>query len=233
MMSKVQEYLRNQKIKELGLPTIWVVQSDRTGVSKPVEMQVVEIKGNTHFLDNFPHQVRFSEGETSYKEEGYGTGFGDLWGWTCYSCLSKENAETYYEQELERVTNKYLKYSGGTTTKNKLNAIDFRFFIGCPCYITDSNPFVFSTIEGIDSSTNTIISERVNYSPDLIKPILRKFDSLSRHEIEELNKLWPKEKINRTTFGSIQLDAEIIDYLTSLHVDVFGWIELGLAIDPS
>jgi len=115
----------------------------------------------------------------------------------------------------------------------KLNAIDFRFFIGCPCYITDSNPFVLSTIEGIDNSLNMVISERVNYSPDLIKPILRKLDSLSRHEVEELNKLWPNEKINRTTFDSIKLDAEITNYLTSLNVDVFGWIELGLADDPA
>lgn len=112
-----------------------------------------------------------------------------------------------------------------------LKAIDFRFFIGCPCYITDTDSPVPSTIEGIDGQLNMIISERVNYDPILIKPVLRRFNSLSRHEVEQLNKLWPNESIKRTTEGSIQLDAEIINYLTSLHVDVFGWIDKGLAID--
>lgn len=113
----------------------------------------------------------------------------------------------------------------------KLKAIDFRFFIGCPCYITDTNEWVPSIIEGIDHISDMVISERVNYSPNLIKPVLRKFESLSRHEIEQLNKLWPKAHINRTTEESINLDADIINYLTSLNIDVFNWIEQGLAIN--
>lgn len=112
-----------------------------------------------------------------------------------------------------------------------LNAIDFRFYIGCPCYIMDTDRPVPSTIEGIDGSLNMVITERVNYPPALIKPVLRRFETLSRHEIEGLNKLWPKEHISRTTLESIQLDANIVSYLTSLNVDVFGWIEQGLAID--
>ena len=114
-----------------------------------------------------------------------------------------------------------------------LKARDFRFFIGCTCYIMDSNIPSPSTIEGIDVCLNTIISERVGYSPDLIKPILRRFDSLSRYEVEELNKLWPNQNIKRTTEQSINLDADIINYLTSLNIDVFNWIEKGLAIDAA
>lgn len=116
-------------------------------------------------------------------------------------------------------------------TKHELKALDFRFFIGCPCYIFDTDQPVPSTIEGIDGALDMVISERVNYPPGIIKPVLRKFENLSRHEVEGLNKLWPKESIKRTTFDSIKLDADIINYLTSLHVDVFGWIEQGLAID--
>ena len=114
-----------------------------------------------------------------------------------------------------------------------LKAIDFRFFIGCPCYITDTDQPVPSTIEGIDGQLNMVISERVNYEPSVIKPILRRFETLSRHEVDELNKLWPKESIKRTTEDSILLDADIIDYLTSINVDVFGWIDKGLAIDAA
>ena len=117
--------------------------------------------------------------------------------------------------------------------KKELTAYDLRFYIGCPCYITDTNQPVPSTIEGIDYDLNMVISERVNYAPNLIKPILRRFENLSRHEVEGLNKLWPMEKISRTTFDSIKLDANIIDYLTKLNVDVFGWIDLDLAIDAA
>lgn len=115
--------------------------------------------------------------------------------------------------------------------QNNLKAIDFRFYIGCPCYIFDTDNPVPSTIEGIDGDLNMVISERVNYPPGIIKPVLRKFENISRQEIEELNKLWPKESIKRTTFDSIKLDADIINYLTSINVDVFGWIEQGIAID--
>lgn len=114
-----------------------------------------------------------------------------------------------------------------------LKAIDFRFFIGCPCYITDTDEPVLSTIEGIDADINMVISERVNYSPNQIKPVLRRFDSLSRHEVEDLNKLWPNERISRTVTESIVMDGEIISYLTSLNVDVLGWIDQGLAIDAA
>ena len=112
----------------------------------------------------------------------------------------------------------------------KLKAMDFRLFVGCPCVIT-GNAYR-STIDVIDAALNrVVVSGGVDYEPFLIKPILRRFESLSRFEVEQLNKLWPHESIKRTAFGSIQLDAEIINYLTLLHVDVFGWIDQGLAVD--
>ena len=115
--------------------------------------------------------------------------------------------------------------------KPTLSAIDFRFFIGCSCHIKGNSDF--SIIEGIDIKLNVVVINKINYNPSLVKLILRKFDSLSRNEIEQLNKLWPKENIKRTLFDSIQLDAEIIDFLTLLHIDVNGWIEQGLAIDAA
>ena len=114
-----------------------------------------------------------------------------------------------------------------------LKAIDFRFFIGCPCYLMDTDKPIPSIIEGVDVQLDMVITELSLYHPSLIKPLLRRFESLSRHEVEQLNKLWPNESIKRTTFGSIQLDAEIINYLTSLYVDVFNWIDQGLAIDAA
>lgn len=118
-----------------------------------------------------------------------------------------------------------------------LKASDFRFFLGCSCYVGssfkvgESSIAVVSVIEGI--AADSVIANGAKRSPANIKPILRRFETLSRHELEELNKLWPHENIKRTTFGSIQLDADIINYLTNLHVDVFGWIDLDLAVDAA
>jgi len=112
----------------------------------------------------------------------------------------------------------------------KLKAIDFKFFIGCPCVIKDSSEPIPSTIEGIDIHLDAVISERVNYCPSLVKPILRNMESLNREEVEHLNKLWPKTD---TVDANILKNADMINYLTSIHVDVFGWVEQGLAIDAS
>jgi len=121
-MSKVQEYLKKKRILELGLPKLYVVGSSPKGVKKPVERQVVEIIENISFTgqerlpsdrykleDGFPYTVDILRGETSIKEDGYGTGFGDLWGWSFFSSFSKEESEKYYQEELTRVENKYLK----------------------------------------------------------------------------------------------------------------------------
>jgi len=117
-MSKVQEYLRKRRISEL--PKIWIVISDRNGVEKPVEYQVTEIiegvsiqlpigsRVDRYKLDSSPFNVDILDGETSGKDEGYGSGIGDLWGWTNYGTLSKEEAYNYYLTELTRVTDRYL-----------------------------------------------------------------------------------------------------------------------------
>ena len=123
-----------------------------------------------------------------------------------------------------------------------LKASDFRLFIGCPCYIGSvfgNEPIVLSIdgvdashkIGGIDIENNKVIIKNLTFDPREIKLGLRRFENLSRHEVEGLNKLWPSESITRTTFDSIKLDAEIINYLTALNVDVFGWIDQNLAID--
>jgi hypothetical protein len=121
-MSKVQEYLKNKKIQEIGLPKLYIVKSSPEGVKKPVERQVVEIIENVAFrgderlpidrykLENeYPYEVDILRGENSTKEDGYGSGIGDLWGWSYFSSFSKEDADTYYYSELDRVQKKYKK----------------------------------------------------------------------------------------------------------------------------
>ncbi|MBA3984998.1 MAG: hypothetical protein H0X63_00090 [Flavobacteriales bacterium] len=98
-----------------------MVESSPDGVKKPVERQVVEIVENISFrgkerlpsdrykLDgsSYPYVVDILRGETSSKDDGYGTGFGDLWSWTYFSSFSSEESENYYQEELMRVESKY------------------------------------------------------------------------------------------------------------------------------
>ena len=106
----------------MGLPKLYVVKSSPDGVEKPVERQVVEIIENVAFsgkerlpIDRYkleggyPYDVDILRGETSSKDDGYRTGFGDLWCWSYFSSFSKGDIDKYYEEELLRIQNKYLK----------------------------------------------------------------------------------------------------------------------------
>lgn len=119
-MGKVQEYLREKKIIELGLPKLYIVKSTKNGVENIIEHQVVEIIENVSYLgnertpsdrykleDSFPYEVDILRGETSKKCDGYGTGFGDLWEWSYFCSLSLDETQKYLEEETERIKNKY------------------------------------------------------------------------------------------------------------------------------
>ena len=124
-MSKLDEYKEKKRIEALGLPTMWIVKSTKeTGVEEPYEVQTKEIFkiGTRRYNDKpnidvycyrlvnngYPYEVDIEEGAISGISEGYGTGFGDLWVWTYYSSLSKEDAFAYYEKEKRRLENKSL-----------------------------------------------------------------------------------------------------------------------------
>ena len=53
-----------------------------------------------------------------------------------------------------------------------MKAIDFKDYIGCECLIfdsTDPNEGTPAIIEGIDIVANTVICERANFDPNIIK----------------------------------------------------------------
>jgi hypothetical protein len=110
-MSKLEAYLKNKRIQELGLPKIWVVESTPNGVEKPIAVQVNEIiEWNNKFrykLDASPFEVDIEKGLSSKKRDDYGTGFGDLWGGSVFCSLSEEEANAYFQKESNRVKEKY------------------------------------------------------------------------------------------------------------------------------
>ena len=111
-MNRVELYKRNKRIKEMGFPKMYVVHSCRNGVDKPVEYQVTDIEINENSskykIDHYPYEVIIEYKESSVIDEGYGTGIGDLWDWTYFCSLSKEDADKWYDCELKRVIDKYL-----------------------------------------------------------------------------------------------------------------------------
>lgn len=125
-MGRVQDYLQKKKIKELGLPKLYIVHSTRKGVKPPVERQVTEIvKGVSHIkqindekvniridryrleTNEYPYEVEIREDMESSKDDSYGSGFGDLWSGTIYSTFSKKKANEFYEIESARVKERY------------------------------------------------------------------------------------------------------------------------------
>ena len=126
-MGKVQDYLKQKKIKESGLRKIYIVESTREGVSDVMERQVIDIKQHVstifcggdnkvnipvhrYFLEteSYPFNVDIEEGEESTLDEGYGSGFGDLWEWSYFSSFSIEEAQEFKEKETKRVEQNYL-----------------------------------------------------------------------------------------------------------------------------
>lgn len=122
-MTKLEEYKRNKEIERLGLPLMYIVKSTREGVES-LERQTVEISkesltksGNCtewkqkykYKFDESPYETEITDGENSSLNEGHGSGFGDLWEWSYYCTLSKDDADQYAEKELQRITKTYLK----------------------------------------------------------------------------------------------------------------------------
>jgi len=121
-MGKLQDYLTKKKLDLIGYPRIYVVKSTRESVELPVERTVIaiqykKIKSNysnkSVFLDEyildqkFPYKIEIEEDKINASEDGYSTGFGDLWQWSYYCTLSKKDADEYYLKEIERVSQKY------------------------------------------------------------------------------------------------------------------------------
>ena len=143
-LTKTQEYLKRKKLKELNLPTsIYMVYSSPEGVNKTIEIEiidVIEIEINSYItsfnrtsweketnkkyiLKNY-YEVIIPKNKTSYTDMASGSGFGDLWGYTRFYSLSKEECEKYYEEEVKRVDRKYLKVIKPIIIKGFVQCID-------------------------------------------------------------------------------------------------------------
>lgn len=109
---------------------------------------------------------------------------------------------------------------------------------------------VVCEIEGFDLyQIDTIIAERVNYNISAVKPILRPLSDLTkeievngekfvpalRTQLHIQNQNFPLTHQNRILLENRIITNTIsysdMQYLISLHFDIYGLIEQGLAID--
>lgn len=114
--------MKNYSESDNILPKIWYVGSNRTGVEKPIELQIVKIRKNVsrrvsplpqlykhrYYVDVKPYTIEIYDGETQTQDDGFSSGFGDLWHWTDFSTFDKDVADMFYEKEYTRVMDKYI-----------------------------------------------------------------------------------------------------------------------------
>ena len=116
-MTKLEEYKRNKEIERLGLPLMYIVRSTRKGVEMFERQTVEKIPNglvNSMVINNFrfdesPYEGNIIDGKAYSIEDGYGSGFGDLWEWRYLYSIDKQLADDYAVTELERITKTYLK----------------------------------------------------------------------------------------------------------------------------
>jgi hypothetical protein len=126
------------------------------------------------------------------------------------------------------------------TETKQLTAHDLALYMGRPVRVYDST----GTRVGIDMADRCIQVEGDEggmgwFLPSEVKPILRPLSSLTEEEAQEIGRIgdW------RFPFDCLDLECSLMDivkeyalvwrYLLSIGIDIFGWIESGLAIDKT
>lgn len=122
-MTKTQEYLFKKTAKKM-----WYSHSDRRGVSEPKEIYIREEKdlpdgisldlSNGGYIEikfprrkfgfnEAPYEMEFHNNDDFGIESQYGSGFGDLWGYTNYCSFDKNKVIDWVFVEAERIKQKY------------------------------------------------------------------------------------------------------------------------------
>jgi hypothetical protein len=127
-MNKQEYLIKKGKVADPANGTLWVIKSTRSAVVM-YETPVWEIKKNfgeiidydeegneekstTYHRYNLgsvaPYEIDINVDTNTGEEHGYGTGVGDLWGWSYFVTPDKSLAQKLYDDEKLRVQTKYL-----------------------------------------------------------------------------------------------------------------------------
>jgi hypothetical protein len=103
----------------------------------------------------------------------------------------------------------------------KITASDLQFYCGLKCLVYGGGEPVTDTIEGVDICSNKVISERTDYEPHQVKPILKRLEDITLEEVvhiivdiqgyndvsQSTKELWHKEALfDINSFGFFQFD---------------------------
>lgn len=109
----------------------------------------------------------------------------------------------------------------------KLNQNPIHLYAGVPCAICDSDQPVPDYIEGCDWVQDKIIAERVNWEPEIIKPILRDLSDMTKEEaLEVANLAWfavGNKKIETVELKTTTLFPFVSIFFSYGHDDFYVW----------
>lgn len=129
--------------------------------------------------------------------------------------------------------------------ETKLTAADLALYLGCVVYAekptasgtvyvrrgrfvgirpTETGRINPITVD-IETESGGVID--MYFLPEQVKPILRPLSDMTEEEEKATQAI-----VNEIGFG-YELGASITRYLLSRHLDLFGWIDAGLAIDKT
>lgn len=101
----------------------------------------------------------------------------------------------------------------------KLDKNPIHLYVGSPCMICDTDEPVLDKIEGCDYEQDVIISERVSWNPDLIKPILRNISDITKEEaLVAVNLAW--FPVNKKEIKEIELKVTPLFPYAAIY---FNW----------
>ena len=120
-MNKTDYLVSKERIADPKNGEMFVIFSTREGVMMK-KLPVWEVKNGgrrrvndgpwknliKYTFNEAPYEMEIADGELYGERDGYGSGFGDLWGYTDFGTFDEKIANELLEKETKRITDKYL-----------------------------------------------------------------------------------------------------------------------------
>jgi hypothetical protein len=78
---------------------LWIIRDHKTeGLSEPKKVICTKVESDVYYLEEYPYKIAIPD--AFGVEHGYGSGFGNVWGWSYFVCLS-ETIATQLHKKLQ------------------------------------------------------------------------------------------------------------------------------------
>ncbi len=117
-MNKADYLIKKGRIADPKNGEMFIIHSTRKGVTMK-KIPVWEVRpysgGATYFFNEAPYELKIILEDDFGEYEAYGTGFGDLWSYTYFGTFDEAVAKFLFNEETNRITNKYLSGKNNET----------------------------------------------------------------------------------------------------------------------